>query len=505
MSAIRSCSQVIFKTPLRRFIAGTILVVFALLALRFEVLTNPPYWDAAQGPFAEAIWLKHNGFDYWGLLTREPCFLRGGQAVYIWSVLPSVYALLYMVLPSPLAVFVVLHLTSFVLTGVTIATVDLILHRRFHAPAPVSLMAALLILTQPTFGGQVDAISMEIPTACAVTLLAVLAVGRRWVLLGVATTAALFIKDAITIVAVANLVLVIFSIATGTIKGKTIGWALGANLLPLLVRFGIVAAIKHIRLSHGLSNIGRESFGILNGVERLWRTVTRAYPELYVLWLAAVLAFVVATLRKSKTNGVRALGNDTVWVSTFYCLTVVGGYVLFQTFFLSLPRYITWFVPVLITGFMGSIVLLQSEGRRLVHAAVVTVIVFQALNTYDALRPAFPSTSPALAGEWMERSRIYLDDLEMDQEVAEYLKKNSGDRWVVVARLHALQFSLPELGYVDEALKLAAEPPVSFRQIQSYRELTLQEKRNVWIYYKPNNQYKPVDVSKLPPGVPCHV
>lgn len=66
-----------------------------------------------RGPLAEGKRLL-----VWRLIHHEPGFIYGGAAVYIWSVIPTFYALSYQLLPSPAAVFLFLHLVNYLLVGI---------------------------------------------------------------------------------------------------------------------------------------------------------------------------------------------------------------------------------------------------------------------------------------------------------------------------------------------------------------------------------------------------
>ena len=89
------------------------LIIFIFLVItKYEVLTFPPYGDAIGGPFAEAIWLFQNSFNYQGLLN-QPGYAAGGPKVYIFSIFPTYLALLMKCSPSVKVFIVFNHLVFF--------------------------------------------------------------------------------------------------------------------------------------------------------------------------------------------------------------------------------------------------------------------------------------------------------------------------------------------------------------------------------------------------------
>ncbi|MFA5087835.1 MAG: hypothetical protein WC552_02235, partial [Candidatus Omnitrophota bacterium] len=75
-------------------------IIFIFLVLtKFEVLFFPPYGELVAGPYAEASWLFRHSFDYAGLIQQDN-FSQGGPKVYLFSVYPTIAALMMKFSPS---------------------------------------------------------------------------------------------------------------------------------------------------------------------------------------------------------------------------------------------------------------------------------------------------------------------------------------------------------------------------------------------------------------------
>ena len=172
--------------PLSQLISGILFMVLALLFLtkintwkfglavfiylfitKFEVLLFPPYGDAIGGPFAEAIWLKHNSFNYAGLL-QQPGYAAGGPKVYVFTVYPAYLALTMMLLPNVKFFLIIHHLLVFMMAASIVALFRDIAARVFSSQ--IAILLALALLYMPLFQSQTEAINMEMPCVAFVML-----------------------------------------------------------------------------------------------------------------------------------------------------------------------------------------------------------------------------------------------------------------------------------------------------------------------------------------------
>jgi hypothetical protein len=168
-----------FFGPLTQLISGLLFAGFALLFLsragrlkfglavflyllltKFDVLGFPPYGDAIGGPFAEAIWLKKNHFNYAGLFA-QPGYAAGGPKVYVFTIYPTCLALLMTVFWNVKVFLAVNHLLVFAMAAAIAAWLRDIAVRVFSRDAAILL--SLILLYMPLFQSQTEAINMEMP------------------------------------------------------------------------------------------------------------------------------------------------------------------------------------------------------------------------------------------------------------------------------------------------------------------------------------------------------
>ncbi|HSV44003.1 MAG TPA: hypothetical protein VLJ10_05550, partial [Candidatus Bathyarchaeia archaeon] len=140
-----------------RFIIWTGLF---LLLTKPEVLGFPPYGDAIGGPFAEAIWLKSNHFNYAGLL-QQPDYAAGGPRVYVFSIYPTYLALWMAVIKNPAVYFPLMHLVVFLMTATVAGLLREMLRKEFSED--IAILASAVFLFAPLVQAQTEALNMEPP------------------------------------------------------------------------------------------------------------------------------------------------------------------------------------------------------------------------------------------------------------------------------------------------------------------------------------------------------
>jgi len=138
-----------------------LFVFLFLIATKFQVLFYPPYGDAIGGPFAEAIWLKRNSFDYIGLF-HQLGYAQGGPKVYFFSIYPSLLALLMTIIPSTKAFLMISHLFVFIMAAVIVTVSKLLLEKVFDKTT--AIISSVILLSLPLFQSQLEAINMEMPS-----------------------------------------------------------------------------------------------------------------------------------------------------------------------------------------------------------------------------------------------------------------------------------------------------------------------------------------------------
>lgn len=435
-------------------------IVFALLlAVRWSVLTDPPYWDTLMGAFPQALWLKSHGFDFVALLTTQDTYVHGGPNVYPFSVYPPFVGALYVLLASPRAVFVTLHLVNFACAAACAGAFFGIARRRLPAPAATVLAAALV--TAPLFQALSASINMDMPLA-ACTALSFAALderkfGRAWTW----ALVALLVKPTAVILIGANLVVC----AIAWLRPRWSG--LGPEALEPAERararngalahtalFAVFVAELVLQSRYASAPAFITPFGgfVPLFLKRLW-----VVPE-----FGLGVVFFLITLPQFVT---RALAGRARWIHV-QCAVFLAVFLLFYgQYENTLPRYFLQAYPFLFVWL--ALVLHGTEGATRVRTSVLAAAcLFHVVNTYGTFYPSrpsgwtLPSTGAPLPGNdgyILERSMEYRDDLELNREVARALERFPRFETVLVpnwALLHLL--SLPELGYVERSWTTAS-------------------------------------------------
>lgn len=438
------------------------LILAALALWRRDVLSSPPYWDAAIGLWTEANFLAETDFDYRRLWTEEKSVWQGGARVYLTSILPPLLAIVMRLSPSTTVTLVGFHLFSLACTSAILLLVFALLRPRIGMSAAVLCSAA--VLTTPLFSAQVDMVGMDLP----MTLFALAAVwlfvqGRLgWAAL--AGLAAYLMKATGAIVNAAMLALLVVRLAATwgrpepTVRHRDL-WGVGANAAMLAVQFALLHAAGTVDQLVVSEHRTEQS--------TLWTTVYWC-PELVVLLAAfAVMAAVVigvAWARAWKLDRSRPtlLRLRAVLASVLdeHALLIVSALVLLATLaaiarIILIPRYLTIAVPFLYL--VGGLALFHRPRMRPWATALLSLIVI--VNLVNQHGILYPSQSMAIGhhlartGAALERSREYLVDHRANQKAVAAMAERCRDGTLFVGHPFSHFVSFPRLGYVDEPLK----------------------------------------------------
>lgn len=464
-----------FERRLAPWQAGSI--VFAvLLALRAYVLADPPYWDTLMGAFPQALWLRDHGFDVVGLLTTQKTYVDGGPNVYPFSAYPPLVAVLYTLLGSPRAVFVVLHVFTFACAAACAGAFFGIARRRL--PAPAASVLTIALVSAPLFQASSATLNMDMPLA-ACTALSFAALDERkfrrawlWALV------ALLVKPTAVILIGANLV----SCALAWLRPRWTG--LGPEALAPRERararngalahallFAVFVAEVLVQSRYASAPAFITPFGGFAPLflRRLW-----VVPE---YGLGLVFFFVSLPLFAGRMFAGRAR-----WIQVQCAVFLVVFVCFYGQYGNTLPRYFLQSYPYLFLWL--ALLLYGTEGATRVRTSVLAAAcLFHVVNTFGTFYPSRPSgwTMPATGaplpgndGYILERSMEYRDDLLLNREIARALERFPRFETVLVpnwALLHLL--ALPELGYVAKSWTTASpDNPLDYVTNKvSYREL----------------------------------
>ena len=453
------------------------LLIAGALAVRYwPVLTYPVYWDTIFGSFAEAIWLKEHSFDY-ALLWQQPGYQDYGPAVYLISILPSLYAVLLSA-TTPTVTFILLRCLNFIGIGIVVVASYRLLsasRQQWHKIVAVIVLAGLVC--HPMYSGQIAAINMEIATSVTSFIAGALMIRGRYAWACIAATLAFFVKQAGLVVCMANLAFAILVMVTDSRRRWSV---LAAGLIPVVI--GLVVLQLAPDLSAGtigdLPDFGRQLFRIRN-----------FYPDLVFLlgFIAVIMTAKGALVIGRRGNRTRRtvsllrvlLHRDPV---TLYALIYVSGLVMIFVFYMGpLPRYWSWGLPFIYLLFARSLV----AWFRPRHAAIAIAVIWLAasiVNTNGALYP----DRPLQLGQQLERSNEYLHDIDILMAVSTELENNYYGDAIIAGSPYVQILTSPDFGYVTKPLPHVYTPHTETHRPQANNvvDIPAERRRNLVLVLK---------------------
>lgn len=408
------------------------LAVFLFLILtKFFVLFYPPYGDAIGGPFAEAIWLKENHFNYAGLL-HQPGYAQGGPKVYFFTIYPGFLALLMTILPHIKMFLAVNHLIVFGLSAVIVAVSREIMRKVFEPP--VALLSSILILFLPLFQSQSEAINMEIPTLFFSILAVYYLVNHRfgWAM-AMAMSGALIKGHAVSICAVVFMAAVCqFFISEDKSKGIK---DLIFGLCSIVFGFLVVGVKFFLKDQHASAGMIRPLAG--------WPSlVGMGMFYLYIICLSIFIGVIIWEV-KGHWHGMKSI-MEKYYISGINFLAAGMWFALFLNFFAVSPRYRLLAAPFLVFCLIFTIVLFVRKVRA-VQAILIFLIMFSCVTSYGFLHSPKESDDAVI----LERSLEYRNDLKMYMRLARFFENNFQGYTIGAPFIVAQMLAMPQMGYVQ--------------------------------------------------------
>lgn len=435
--------------PLTMVTSGMIFTVFALLYLeksdakifflavlsyllitKFDVLFFPPYGDAIGGPFAEALWLAQNKFDFIGLY-HQPGYAVGGPKVYLFSIYPAFQALLLNVIPSTKMFLLVNHLMVFGMAAGIALLFRQIALKAVNSEAAILMSACFLSL--PIFQSQVEAINMEMPSVFASVLAVYYLVEKRipqaagWAVL------AMLIKDTSVVICAAVFVIAaILFIFDPQKRGqsKVFLWGIAAAL-------SVVARV----LSKFFLNDQHASAGMIRFLAG-WPSLR--WSIILILFLSSVLVIVIWFGQKKEAASSLL---RTYFPVTVMAMTAGIWFLLFINFYAVSPRYRLLLSPFLIfcVAYAISVILTSERLRRAVFLGFIALSFF---SSYGLFYTPLVDNDHVL----LERSLEYRNDFYANRLMANDIEENYSDFTVAAPFTLAQLLAFPQLGYVSKDL-----------------------------------------------------
>lgn len=410
-----------------------IIVFVGLIIFNLPCLTNPPYWDDILGLHNQAVWLAKNNFDVLTLWGKGQSYLEGGS--YLYRLMPYPYGVMYALLPVG-----VVHLIGHVFNIACLAAAAALFYMaiRRHVRHGAAVLWTAAAFCEPVMSGQSASLGQECPLVL-ISALTILLVERRrlWWALAIASTAVLIKATAVILVlAILTwlLVLAVLSLSgVGNIRlSRGWGW--------LCLTAFIIASLVICDLCFGVLSEGNAGSMTAAAIFRRGKFI---FGELLPLQGAALFLMAIASFTIAR----RLLGgrmSPSSILSGFLAIATAGFWCAFLIYPVPLPRY-TCFIVLPMFAFLA----INFHGRVLNLTVSGLFLALGLLLANGLLLPPLPP-SVLSSGEYLERSREYLDDLEAEMVLCETLE--AGNRPVVAKWPMVQMLTMPEMGYVDKPL-----------------------------------------------------
>lgn len=410
-----------------------LLVFLAIVFVNSSKLTNPPYWDDIIGLHNQAIFIAKHNFNPIALWNDKPIEVQGlhhnplatNSNVYPYSITPWIHAVFYKLLP-PHGAHCAGHLFNMLCLSIAAAMAYAIIAR--HKGKLIAAMIPLIALLEPIMAGRTAALCQECPLA-AMTMLAFYFLDRgKMTFAIVAAFLSIFIKPTGVVLL---LVLGAFSLVTLLVyhkELKRIERVLFLLGLVLVVVVGGIVLRPHIMVdSLTLQDIW---FYIR------WRTpAIILYVSLSILIATGLTVY--ALVRQKPFNLHEELTSyrlcSLIFIWGMLCAMIIMPVVP--------PRYMTFciFPTFVLVG------LAIGDLNKAAFLLVPMAIMF--------IWHPMPKLARKMqrSGEYLERSREYLEDLETHKIICEiFTKEVDQDRPAVVKWPFGQMLTMPEFGYVDK-------------------------------------------------------
>ncbi|MDP2652657.1 MAG: hypothetical protein Q8Q08_01355 [Candidatus Omnitrophota bacterium] len=411
-----------------------------LIATKWDVLGFPPYGDAVGGPFAEAIWLKQNGFNYAGLF-QQPGYAQGGAKVYMFSIYPTFLAVLMSGIPSVKVFLAVGHGLVFAMAAGIVALSRELLRKVFDRET--AALAPLILLGHPLFQAQAEAINMEMPCLLFVMLATHALSLRRFSWAAAMAVIAVFVKG--TAVFACAALVVIYGTLFVFVRPHRFRPALFIWAVVLMGMAGFNVWLKYLLKDQHVS------FGMLTPLIG-WVSLNKTSP-VFLYSFSALVFCVYAAVKLARTPGnsgerSRVFMGELFVPSAFFVLAGMW-FMLFLNFFAVSPRY--WLLLSPFYGFCLIYVLrLVVRPRKVVLAGLIVAVGISFYSAYGAFYHSMLENDHVL----LEKCLEYRSDLRVNQMLARRMEEKYQALKIGAPFITAQILGMPELGYVQKKLRV---------------------------------------------------
>ena len=450
----------------------------ALIAINCSYLSNPPYWDDILGLHNQAVWLAKHHFDVVTLWSGGQSFWEGGANVYRFGIMPYFNGLLYLLLPSAY-VHIFGHVFNIACLAVTFGLFFSVL-RKYIAPW-LALLWCIAALCEPVMGGRTAALGQE----CPLIMFGALAI--YFIFRGQIRRALLFI------------VLCSLVKMTGVVIAcALVCWLIAGLILP---RKCFQDGVKH-QYSNGLIAVtaviavvifcGLTLFEVDYGFGEWSLSLRQKLFEQFPLLIPVQLLLLAVLLVTALVRGVkiylrREPLSELDWFSFFLLIMLGGFWVSFLMYPAVLPRY-TAFIVFPSCAFAA----LNLTNKRLNVVVVMLFIIIGGANWQGQFYSLLPGAHRR-SGEYLERSREYLQDIELNRKLCHELERRS-ENCPIVAKWPFLQMlTMPEMGYVSSSLNLydPGNVPLKYVSVGKFEEKRKMPPETLYVFISNSFEFWP--------------
>ncbi len=446
------------------FLKFLISIFFFLLLTKFNCLTFPVYGDAASGQWMEAIWLKEHHFDYVSL-SHQPGFTEGGPKVYLFSLYPTIIALLINLIPSQKVFFIFVHSISFVFMAVIVSVLRNIL--KMFLSSEIALWAVLLFLFLPIAQAQVEILNMEIWVLFFLMLATYFMMRKEWGRSLFFASAASFIKIyAVGVNLALVCIAVLFALFETSSKARL--KAIIVAIVSLGVAFILVKAETFFFSS--LWKVSKVVFGA--GLKDLFGSV---YAYLYIGSIFIWMMTLVRQLREKKSWRV-IFESQYPWI---LMVLIIGGWMaVFLNSSVIFTRYWFTIAPICLAVFLFAANQLEVL-KSILKPALIVFTVLALCNNYGM----FYKPMDGNIHSRLERSLEYRNELKLEMRLAKTLEAKYSDSLIAAPFTIAQILAFPELGYVDKKLNVMIyEYRSQYERIKNFDGLqNLNLAQTIWV------------------------
>lgn len=406
----------------------TSITFISLTVLYNKYLFNPPYWDAIQGAFYQALWLLKNNFNYIKLY-HEPGYLSGGANIYYLNILPFFYAVLYKLF-SPLTIFFILHILNILCSSIIIV-LFYILSRKYLSRLNSTLFC-VACLSNPIFSSQTATINMELFLGMGFAFSLYYFNENKIGYAAIWCVISYFFKSTAIVLSITYAAFVTIKYFSDKIILKK---RFENKLFILITPFILISFLS--LLTNDSGNYLNTDIRILDFLIRFKSEIRNHFPSIGITLIIFSVLIVINIFK-------RILNNVFLNLLIIFIIGFIGAYLFC---FYPLPRYITSIIfPLFLT--LGLLLKFYPKCLSLIY---VLVIIYNCIGYNGRFLPALHPYASRAGGN-LERSWEFMADLESNINICNFLENKYFESKIGVTKVFYFMLTNAELGYVCKPL-----------------------------------------------------